>query len=739
MKYASIIISISHSDIDRIFHYKIPENLKDKISLGTRVIVPFGKGNKSIEGYVVGFSEVADVDEKYIKPILNVCEDYSLISEKRIELAMWMREKYYTTLSSCIQCIIPKVVKDKKFALVTLEDEVDENEVAKILKKDTKIKRILEFILECKVIPSSHLKFLFGESSYGINTLVKKGICKVVYEKIYRGSIDKNENFTKEKPTLNEEQKKACDFIFSQMESEKKKPILINGVTGSGKTEVYIRVIEKVIEKGQAAIVLVPEISLTAQTVDRFVSRFGSKVSFTHSKLSDGERFDQWLRARNGDISVMIGARSAIFTPFENLGVIIIDEEHESTYKSDQLSPKYDAREVAEKLASLYGCSVILGSATPSINSYFKAQKGEYELCVLKNRVNNLFPSIEIIDMRQELANRNFSIFSRKLKNEIDENIKNGEQTILFLNKRGYSSFVSCRECGYVMVCDNCDVSYTYHKGINSLSCHYCGKQVAVPNICPKCKSKYIKYFGTGTEKVEQEVIKAFPEARVLRMDVDTTQRKGSHQKIYEEFKAGNADILIGTQMIAKGLDFENVTLVGVLAADISLHFGDYRASEVTYQLISQVCGRAGRGKKQGRALVQTYSPDEYSLKYAQKNDYEGFYEEEILFRQNMVYPPFTNIFVIVLSSSSEWFVKDVSQKLMMILRHYNKDNIFGLLGPCACAISKINNKYRWQIIIKCEDEVKLRKYSLYCVEKLKGKIDLKDISFQLSLNPNFI
>ncbi len=741
MKYALIIVSLSHSNIDHIFHYKIPEHLKNIVKVGMRVIVPFGKGNKKIEGYVTGFSDTSEVDEKIIKEISGICESYPIISPKRIELAKWMQEKYYTTLSSCIQCIVPKRVNEKSFACVVLNSENPniKADIEKVMKRETKQKRVLSILLNGEKIPVSHIKNFLNVDDAPITALIKKGIIKRVYEQVYRGNFNTASVKRTIPPVLTEEQAAACSTIYNEIEHFTGKPILIHGVTGSGKTEIYLRAIDKVLNMGKSAIVLVPEISLTQQTVERFVSRFGDKVSVTHSRLSDGERYDQWTRARLGEISAMIGPRSAVFTPFENIGIIIIDEEHETTYKSDQLSPKYDAREVAEKLCSLYKCTVVMGSATPSVTSYYKAQKNEYILCSIKNRVNHSFPDIEIVDMRAELAKRNFSVFSQKLKIAISENLKNNEQTILFLNRRGYSTFVSCRECGYVMTCKNCNVNYTYHKGINKLSCHYCGASVNVPAACPNCGSKYIKYFGTGTEKIEQEVNKLFPDAKVLRMDMDTTQRKNSHQAILDEFRSGRADILIGTQMIAKGLDFENVTLVGIIAADLSLNLGDYRSAETTYQLVSQVAGRAGRAEKKGRVYIQTYSPEHYSIQYAANNDYLGFYNQEINYRNNMVYPPFTNIFAIMFVGENEGYIRACLGDLLYIMKYYNKNNMFTHLGPTPAVISKINNNYRWQLMVKCENEEKLRNYVLFCLDKLKKKVDLKNISIHLNLNPNYM
>ncbi len=741
MEYAVVIISIGHRNIDHIFHYRIPDRLKGSVKKGMRVMVPFGRGNRLIEGYVTDITDSADIDVSLIKEISDICEEYSVISPKRIELAKWMKEKYYTTFSSCFQCIVPKRVNEKSFACIQLNtaNENISEAIEKVLNKDTKQKRVLEVLLNGDEIPVSHIKTLLDVDDSPINALIKKNILVRKYVQEYRGNFNSALVEKTPPPVLTDEQKAAVEKLFDIIDSDNKKPVLIHGVTGSGKTEVYMRAIERVLSQGREAIVLVPEISLTQQTVERFVSRFGNKVAVTHSRLSDGERYDQWTRALRKEISVMIGPRSAVFTPFENLGIIIIDEEHEATYKSDQLSPKYDAREIAEELSSLYGCTVVLGSATPSVTSYYKAQTGKYELIELNNRVNNTLPVIHITDMRKELVRKNFSVFSTDLQNAMARNLEKGEQTILFLNRRGYSTFVSCRKCGYVMSCDNCNVNYTYHKGINRLSCHYCGKSINVPEICPQCGSKYIKYFGAGTEKIEQEVLKLFPKARVLRMDMDTTKRKNSHQTILEDFRKGKADILIGTQMIAKGLDFPNVTLVGIVAADLSLNIGDYRSAENTYQLVSQVAGRAGRADKEGTVYIQTYSPEHYSIRFAADNNYKGFYNEEITFRNNMDYPPFTNIFLVMMTGENEYEIRRTLALLSDIMKRYNKNNMFARLGPTPAVISRINNVYRWQIIVKCENEDKIRNYVLFCLDKLSKQVSLDNINVGLYLNPSYI
>ncbi|MBR1442438.1 MAG: primosomal protein N', partial [Firmicutes bacterium] len=482
----------------------------------------------------------------------------------------------------------------------------------------------------------------------------------------------------------------------------------------------------------------VPEISLTPQTVERFTGRFGKNVSFTHSKMTDEERFDQWKKAREGEISIMIGPRSAIFTPFNKLGVIIIDEEHENSYKSDT-TPKYSARETAIKLKEITGCQVVLGSATPSIESYYNAEIGNYELITLENRVNMSFPKVYVTDMRQELANGNRSIFSKPLFDAIEENLKNGKQTILFLNRRGHSTFVSCRKCGYVMTCEDCNVSYTYHLHSNKLVCHYCSKTVDNPDKCPQCGLPYIKYFGVGTQKVEEAAKKYFPTARILRMDLDTTGKKHSHENILNEFKKGNADILIGTQMIAKGLDFPNVTLVGVVAADLTLNIGDFRCGEVSFQLLTQVSGRAGRANDEGKVFIQSYQPEHYSIELAAKNDYVSFYKKEIEIRRIQMYPPFSHIFFVMFSGENEKFLIDSLNMLMDIFKTYNARTNFDLLGPAPAVISKIKKQYRWKVIVKGIEEERVRNFVLYCMDRLREKVDLSSVTVNMTLDPTFI
>ena len=740
MKYAEVIIDITNENVDKIFHYAIPNNLKELIFIGMRVFVPFGFGNRLREGYVIGFTNVIEIDESRIKNIYSVPDNYIIFSKTMIEIAKFMAEKYYCSLSECLQCIMPKIMKDKgeKYAIINYDKENINEIINKIISKNTQQSKVLKFLLKNDNVKTVDIQKILNVTLSPIKTLEKNEIIKITTKQVKRNVVNV-ENFKKtEHLNLNESQKNAFNFIIKKIEEKSTKPIVLHGVTGSGKTEVYLQLISKVLKKGKDAIMLVPEISLTPQTVERFISRFGEKVSVTHSKLSDGERFDQWKKAKDGEIKIMVGARSAIFTPFENLGIIIIDEEHESTYKSET-TPKYNVKEIAEQLCILSNATLVLGSATPSIDTYYKTQINEYDLISINNRVNENMPNINIVDMRKEIESGNMSVFSRPLFEAIKENLKNNMQTILFLNRRGHSTFVSCRKCGYVMECKNCNVSYTYHSKEHKLVCHYCNSEENVPTICPSCNSKYIKYFGVGTQKIEEQIEKYFSNAKVLRMDMDTTSKKNSHQNILEDFKNHKADILIGTQMIAKGLDFPKVSLVGVIAADITLNTGDYKSSENTFQLLTQVAGRAGRANIKGNVFIQTYTPEHYSIVFAKNNDYIGFYNKEIVERKIMFYPPFSNIFFIMISGDNENNVLNAIKFLHNVMLYYNQKTNFYISDVAKAYVYKVNNQYRYKIIIRAEEETRLKNFVLYCINILKNKIDTTKLSIILNLNPNYI
>lgn len=735
-RFAQVILSTAHTDIDKIFDYEIPFLLMADIQLGMRVMVPFGFRNTSTEGYIVGFSDETDVPETKIKCVASIMDKYPVFSKEMIKLAWWMKEKYYTTLTQCLQAIMPAGINMKnEFKTISLNISGIqlEEEIENMKKRESSKAQLMvtELLLQGDYTPSA-IKSKLKISDSAIKTLLKRGVIKEIIHQQRRKLFDV-ENVQKTEPlSLTAEQKNALETIMT----EEEKPVLVHGVTGSGKTEIYLQAIEKIISMGKQAIVLVPEISLTPQMTYRFISRFGEKVAVSHSRMSAGERIDVWQRAKNSEISVMIGPRSAVFTPFSNLGIIIIDEEHEGSYKSDT-TPKYDAREVAEFRCSQFEAKMVFGSATPSLKTYYRAKEGKITIVALKERpLNRPMPQTEIVDMRRELEDGNRSIFSRKLYEEMKDVLSKGHQAMLFINRRGFSTFVSCRKCGHVMMCSSCNVSYTYHSAENQLRCHYCGKKAEVPKLCPECGSKYIKYFGTGTQKVEEEVRRYFPNARVLRMDMDTTTKKNSHKQILTAFGNGEADILIGTQMIAKGHDFANVTLVGIIAADLSLNTGDFKGGETTFQLITQVSGRAGRDNLPGRVIIQTYQPESYIINLAAQCNYEEFYEKETLLRRTMDYPPFSNIFLVLAFGKNEKDVIGEIQRLAYILEEENSEKSFVILGPSPAIISKIKDEYRWHIFIKGEREDELRSFVTHSIEQFRSGAKKSSVLINISLNP---
>ena len=729
--YAEIILNSEAIEIDRPFTYKVPLDMEEKVKVGQIVKVPFGVRSKPVEGFILDLKAEEEMKVSFkMKSILSVENEEPVITEDDLKLINFLREEYLCKYIDAIRLLIPvgilKGAKSKsRNVIVFINDNLE-----KIKNKDGYIE-IIDFIKRnTGKYTKTEISKEHGFSIYKLNKLMEHGLIKSEEEIVFRyNTREYNKDVQK---NLTVEQSMA----IKEIEESEENLILLKGVTGSGKTEVYMRIVEKTLEEGKSAIVLVPEIALTPQMIERFKGRFGSNVALFHSKLSDGERFDEWYRVKEGKASLIIGARSAIFLPAKNLGLIIIDEEHENTYKSYQ-NPKYQTKEVAEYIAKLIGCKVILGSATPTIESYYRAISGEMKLVELNHRVDNKpMPKMMLVDMREELRSGNKSLFSRRLYASMKEKLEKGEQIILFLNRRGFSTFVSCRSCGYVFHCEDCDISMTYHKN-GFLVCHYCGKTKKQPNLCPKCGSKYVKFFGAGTERVEEEVRRYFKNARILRMDVDTTRAKDSHEKIYNAFKAREADILIGTQMVSKGLDFPNVTLVGILAADMSLNLPDYRAAERSFQIITQVAGRAGRGDKEGEVIVQTYTPEHYSLQYAKKYDYENFYEKEFTIRAMMGYPPFGRILLINGSGKNE----DELRKQMIYLGEKVKEKAeeFGgleVLGPTPCIIYRIKENYRWQIIIKGEFSSKFSK-SIKDILYDKANNVYNDIRVSMDINPN--
>ncbi len=728
--YAEVIINSDAIEIDRPFTYKVTEELLDIIEVGHRVKVPFGIKNKPTEAFVLGLKCEGIENVKKIKYISSILDDIPILTRDDLKLVDFLRENYLCKYIDAIRTIIPsglsKGIKNKKKTVIVFNKELD----GMFKDKDNYVK-IVDLIKEKDgELTKSEIINDYSLSSYSLNKLIENGYLlaedRVIYRYNTRSYIEEDKNI------LNDEQK----YAFNKILNSDKKGFLLKGVTGSGKTEVYMNLVGETLKEGKSAIVLVPEISLTPQMIERFKGRFGKDVALFHSKLSQGERFDEWYRIKRGEARLVVGARSAIFLPLDNLGIIIIDEEHENTYKSEQ-NPKYSTKEVAKFLSEIKGCKYILGSATPSIETYYEALNGKLELVEIKNRVRNRpLPQMEIVDMREELKSRNLSLLSRSLYNEMKETLEKKEQIILFLNRRGFSSFVSCRSCGYVFKCPECDLSMTYHKN-GYLICHYCGRAQREQKVCPECGSKYVKFFGAGTQRVEEEVKKYFPKARVMRMDVDTTRNKDSHENIYNAFKSGEGDILIGTQMVSKGLDFKNVTLVGVLAADISLNIPDYRSSERTYQIITQVAGRAGRGEKKGKVVIQTYTPNSLSLQYAIENNYNDLYNEEIKVRKIMNYPPFSTIFLINSISKDEGKLKEFMNKVGESLRKLldSREDI-QILGPVPCIITKLKDNYRWQIIIKgnLDNNLKLKiKDILYELNKSV----YNEIRISMDINPN--
>ena len=727
--YAEVIINSEALEIDRPFTYKVPEEFNNEIKIGQIVKVPFGKGNKTSEGFILNLKNDDNIKFK-TKNIAAILVKDPVIDEDDINLIEFLREKTLCKYIDAFRLLIPvgimKGAKAKKKRVIVLKNEDLSN-----IKNPDGYKKIVEFFkTNSGKYTKSELINEHSISQYKLNKLIENEVLSIEEESVFRYN-DRVYNKDSAKTLTIEQENIIREYINSD-----DKMFLLKGVTGSGKTEVYMKLVERVLLEGKSAIILVPEIALTPQMIERFKGRFGVNVALFHSKLSDGERFDEWFRVKEGKSKVIVGARSAIFLPAKNLGLIIIDEEHENTYKSEQ-NPKYQTKEVAEYLSELKGCKVILGSATPSIETYYRALTGEMKLLELNSRVDNkAMPPMKVIDMRNELKGGNKSLFSRELFIAIQERLKRKEQIILFLNRRGFSTFVSCRSCGYVFKCDECDISMTYHKN-GLLICHYCGKTKREPRECPKCHSKYVKFFGAGTQRVEEEVKKYFNNAGILRMDVDTTRDKHSYERIYNTFKNGEADILIGTQMVSKGLDFKNVTLVGILAADMSINIPDYRAAERTFQIITQVAGRAGRGDKQGEVLIQTYTPQHYSLQYAVNYDYEGFYEKEFTVRAMMKYPPFGKLLLINGTSKKEDLLKNFMHKITMMIKPLVENCLdIEILGPIPCMISKVKENYRWQIVIKGE-------FDSYFSKNIKeilydeNKNVYNDIRISMDINPN--
>ena len=735
--YADIIVDISHEQLDRTFQYAVPEEMEQDIDVGVLVNVPFGRGNRTITGYVIELSNEPKLDIDKIKYIDSIVPDKVKAVSRMIKLAAWLKHNYGSTMNQALKTVIPvkeKVKqKEKKSVRLVIDRHEAQSYIELFVKKNAKARlRLLQALMQDQVIDCAIVKEKLNITMQTVNTLVKLGIADIEVENIYRNPI-KDTDDSEKRLTLNPEQKHVVDTFIKDYDNGNRHTYLIHGVTGSGKTLCYLDMIEHVVSHRKQVIMLIPEIALTFQTVQRFYRRFGDRVSIINSRMSKGERYDQFLRAMRGEIDIMIGPRSALFTPFSDIGLIVIDEEHESAYNSEQ-SPRYHAKETAIYIAKEHKASVILGSATPSVETYYHALTGEYKLFTLSHRaLGNELPKVYVEDLREELKSGNRSILSRRLKALIEDRLNNNKQVMLFLNKRGYAGFISCRSCGHVMKCPHCDISLTFHKN-GKLVCHYCGYEQPSVNLCPKCGSRYISGFRAGTQQVEEVIKKMYPDARTLRMDMDTTTGKEGHEKILSAFANHEADILVGTQMIVKGHDFPDVTLVGVLAADMSLYSGSYMAAERTFQLLTQAAGRAGRGDTPGEVVIQTYTPDNYSIKTAQAQDYNAFYEEEIAYRRLMEYPPISNMLKVSIASKNE---KILDAAADYIKNNHNRfhGNEINVYDPVNAGIYKINDIYTKLIYAKAQDYEALTDFKDKIEDISKNTDIFKNVNTQFEFN----
>src|SRR5690625_2802114 len=780
--------------VNQTFDYKIPEKFQTILKPGMRVVIPFGP--RKITGFVI--DRINKSEFEHLKEIIDVLDLTPVLTEELLTLGKWLAKETLSLYITTYQAMLPQVLKAKyKKEVIRLTDKSLEQNLESIFTKNETIlyENVIELIGHQKlkqyvdsgdlaihyvvksqitkryktvIVPESITVLQEGYNSLSnrakrqkeiiqffiehpepieqselceklaiyrgnIRPLIEKQLVKEKKVEVYRNPYERTFPKTENLP-LTKEQQQALTPIKNAIKKEESETFLLHGVTGSGKTEVYLQAIEKVIHLGKEAIVLVPEISLTPQMVQRFKGRFGEKVAVLHSGLSVGEKYDEWRKVQRNEVQVVVGARSAIFAPFENLGIIIIDEEHETTYKQEE-TPRYHARDVAIKRAQYNRCPVVLGSATPTLESFARGKKNVYQLLTLSKRTNEqAMPAVDIIDMRDELHAGNRTMFSRTLIDQMKECLAKKEQIVLLLNRRGYSTFALCRDCGHVEECPHCDISLTYHKRDNLLKCHYCSHEARMPTQCPSCESNLIRFFGTGTERVEEALIQLIPEARVIRMDMDTTRRKGAHERLLTKFANREADILLGTQMIAKGLDFENVTLVGVLAADSMLHLPDFRSSEKTFQLITQVSGRAGRHELEGEVIVQTYTPEHYSIELASEYNYEAFFKQEMAMRRSFSYPPYYFILLMTVSHENEWKVHEVAHQI----QHDLSKRLQGrssLLRPSPSPIPRIKNPYRYQLIVKYREEPRFTDDLVAILETYKDDLQ-KDLQIIVDFNP---
>ena len=718
-----VLVELSNKNIDKVFDYNVPKELESNIKIGIRVEVPFGR--QVLDGFVLEIKN-ENTQELTLKDIISIKDIDVVLSSELLELGKWMSKDNLATLISCYQVMLPKALKAKigsknllKMDIFYKINDIDISEY----KLSEKQKQIIDLCLEKDLVIKSELTNI---SLSALKTLVKKEI--LVEEKKEHYRIQYNSEKQEKKILTNDQQN-----VVNEIENTCDQVYLLHGVTGSGKTEVYMELIEKQLTLGRSSIVLVPEISLTPQMVSRFQARFGDKIAALHSALSDGEKYDEWRRIVRGEASIVIGARSAIFAPLKNIGIIIVDEEHSDSYKQSDSNPRYSAINVAIKRSKYHNCKVVLGSATPSLESYARAKKGVYHLVNLLNRVNGKeLPEVKLVDLNEEMKT-NKSYFSKVLINSIKECLKNNEQVILLLNRRGHSSFITCKNCGYTFKCPNCDITLTYHKTSNTLRCHYCGYGDKKANICPECKEESINDLGCGTEKIEEELKKEI-NCRILRMDYDTTSRKGSHEKMIMAFKNHEYDILLGTQIVAKGLDFSNVTLVGVINADTSLNIPDFRSSENTFSLLSQVAGRSGRSNKTGKVIIQTFNPDHYAIKYTKTHDYLNFYKYEMNIRKTLKYPPYYFLCYIKLSGvNANYIFLEANKIKRSIERNLNG---FSILGPTPCTIFRVNNIFRYGIILKYKKEENLKELLEKVLDHYKNN---KNIKIDIDFNPSQI
>lgn len=816
---AQVIVDNTSHQTDRLFDYIIPHPIVEALRIGMRVLVPFGKGNKRLEAYVLNITDIRP-DSPKLKEIITPIDYYSILTENQIKMIFWMKKKYMCKFIEAIHCIIPAGIVNKEKRILhildnswreKLNNQQKQQKIMEILEENggsasldvidkalpfkecyhavkglseggfvyidhqissrvnvkheqfvelnpsvtdleaaiKEIKRahkqveILRYLAQYGEARASHINKVLNTNNSSLKSLEAKGFISIYEKEQRRNPFTSKDVEAYPKLQATPEQEAIIKEISEDIMENRPNSYLIHGITGSGKTEIYLQLMEMAKAKGKQGIMLVPEISLTPQTVERFRGRFKEGIAVFHSNLSEGERYDEWRRISEGKVDMVVGARSAIFAPFKNLGLIIVDEEHENTYKSEQ-NPKYHAIDIANLRGLTENAVVVLGSATPSVESYYRSQMGDLKLRSLTKRPQMAkLPKVEIIDMKDELDTGNKSILSSRLMELINENIENKKQTILFLNRRGYSTFVSCKSCGQVIKCQNCDISMTFHMEDKMLNCHYCGLKIAAPTKCPQCDSNMIKYFGAGTQKLERIIEGYFPKARTARLDIDVTGKKGAHERILTEFKQGKKDILIGTQMISKGLDFPNVTLVGIISIDSTLNLPDFRASERTFQLITQVAGRAGRGLQEGRVILQTYDPYHYSIASASKHNYMEFYKEEILIRKEFGYPPFNNLIALNFSSGNDnelyRYVNKMAETFRYVLKSKGIENTADiLLGPNAAILSKINNKYRYQILFR-DDGVEistLKGLIRYFFLQHRDKYLPKTINVGIDINP---